>query len=270
MLVEKRLTPADLRRGRNFAGALLAVALLAGLLIVSHAGPMMVVAVIGLALGLAYSAPPIRLCTRGLGEVNVAVTHSFLVVLAGYASQAGPLTSATPWFLALPLALAVLPSITLAGFPDFEADSATGKRTLVVRLGRHRAAMLRCHLGARCRAAAAVAHRSGSYVAGMDSASCDSPRDLAGGTFAALRASRLTAWPHRCAPDYCAHLHGLVLHRAAHSPAANGAVKLLSTSKYVQPVPSCDYYNREAVSHSIAGVRSDFVPSAVFSSLRNL
>ena len=141
VLVDKRLTHEDLRRGRRLAGTLLAVVVLTGLLIIPHAGPMILVAAIGLALGVAYSAPPIRLCARGLGELNVAVTHSFLVVLAGFASQAGPLTSATPWLLALPLALAVLPSITLAGFPDFEADDAAGKRTLAVRLGRHRAAI---------------------------------------------------------------------------------------------------------------------------------
>lgn len=72
----------------------------------------------------------------------MAITHSFLVVLAGYASQGASLLSPTPWLLALPLAIAVLPSITLAGFPDFEADEVTGKRTLAVRLGRKRAAIL--------------------------------------------------------------------------------------------------------------------------------
>jgi 1,4-dihydroxy-2-naphthoate polyprenyltransferase len=35
----------------------------------------------------------------------------------------------------VPLALAVLPSIILAGVPDRDADRAIGKRTLAVRLG---------------------------------------------------------------------------------------------------------------------------------------
>jgi 1,4-dihydroxy-2-naphthoate octaprenyltransferase len=110
------------------------------------------VGVAGLALGLAYSAPPIRLCARGLGELDVAVTHSFLVILAGIASQGGPLHSSIAWLLAGPLCLAVLPSITLAGFPDFEADAATGKRTLAVRLGRRSAGLF----AGACAVAAAV------------------------------------------------------------------------------------------------------------------
>jgi putative NADPH-quinone reductase/1,4-dihydroxy-2-naphthoate octaprenyltransferase len=141
VLVDGRLSPEELRRGRRLACALLFAVLFTGLLVIPHAWPMLFVAAVGLGLGVAYSAPPIRLCARGLGELNVAVTHSFLVVLAGYASQAGSLSSATPWLLALPLGLAVLPSITLAGFPDFEADQATGKRTLAVRWDRHRAAI---------------------------------------------------------------------------------------------------------------------------------
>lgn len=140
VLVSDRLSVGELRRGRMLAVILFLLVIAVGLLTISHAGPMVAVGVIGLALGLAYSAPPVQLCARGLGELNVALTHSFLVVLAGYASQGAPLFSPAPWLLALPLAIAVLPSITLAGFPDFEADKATGKRTLAVRIGRKRAA----------------------------------------------------------------------------------------------------------------------------------
>jgi putative NADPH-quinone reductase/1,4-dihydroxy-2-naphthoate octaprenyltransferase len=141
VLVDGRLSPEELRPGRRLACAILSAVLLSGLLVIPHAWPMLLVAAVGLALGVAYSAPPIRLSARGVGELNVAVTHSFLVVLAGFVSQAGSLLSATPWLVALPLGLAVLPSITLAGFPDLEADQATGKRTLAVRWGRQRAAI---------------------------------------------------------------------------------------------------------------------------------
>ncbi|WP_156346060.1 hypothetical protein [Verrucomicrobium spinosum] len=48
---------------------------------------------LALGLGLSYSAPPLRLASRGLGELTVALTHSVIVLLIGYASQAGSMTN---------------------------------------------------------------------------------------------------------------------------------------------------------------------------------
>jgi len=70
-----------------------------------------------------------------LGELNVALTHSFGVILCGYIFQGGEWNNSFPWLISLPLLLAVMPSIILSGIPDFEADKQAGKRTLVVRLG---------------------------------------------------------------------------------------------------------------------------------------
>ena len=142
VLVEDRLSPSALRRGLVWAFVLFAFTVLLGVLIVPSATSLIVLGIVGLALGLAYSAPPVRLCARGLGELNVAVTHSFLVVLAGFALQGAAIFLAVPWALSLPLCLAVLPAIILAGFPDYEADEATGKCTLAVRIGRKGAAIL--------------------------------------------------------------------------------------------------------------------------------
>lgn len=91
-------------------------------------------------LALAYTVPPLKLSHRGYGEIVVALTHSVGAILAGYVGQGAPWTDSTPWLLALPLGLAVLPSILLAGCPDKAADQAAGKRTLVVILG-HRTAI---------------------------------------------------------------------------------------------------------------------------------
>jgi 4-hydroxybenzoate polyprenyltransferase len=61
--------------------------------------------------------------------------------LCGYLLQGGHGRDAFPWLVSLPMFLAILPSIILAGFPDMEADREAGKRTLAARLG-HRRTML--------------------------------------------------------------------------------------------------------------------------------
>lgn len=93
---------------------------------------------------LAYTVPPLKLSHRGLGELDVVLTHSVGAILAGYVAQGGALGHSLPWLLALPLPLgaSILPSILLAGCPDFAADQGAGKRTLVVILGKRGAVRL--------------------------------------------------------------------------------------------------------------------------------
>jgi 1,4-dihydroxy-2-naphthoate polyprenyltransferase len=140
VLVTKRLSMDELRRGRAIAFAAMAFISIAAFLVIHTPSPLILLAVVGLVLGIGYSANPLRLSARGLGEIDVAITHSFFVVLAGWLSQSASPFVAVPWIVALPLCISVLPSITLAAFPDFEADEATGKRTLAIRLGRRSAA----------------------------------------------------------------------------------------------------------------------------------
>jgi 1,4-dihydroxy-2-naphthoate octaprenyltransferase len=96
-------------------------------------------AMIGLAWG--YSAPPLRFCARGLGELTTALVVTLLVPLFGYDLQAGAL--AAPIFVAAALPCALQFAMLLAiEFPDAAGDAAVGKRTLVVRLGALPAARL--------------------------------------------------------------------------------------------------------------------------------
>lgn len=95
------------------------------------------------ALAWTYSAPPLRLCATGLGELDTAVVVTALVPLLGFQLQAPDLAGVRL------LALAVVPPFLLQiamliaiEFPDAAGDAATGKRTLVVRLGAPRAARL--------------------------------------------------------------------------------------------------------------------------------
>ena len=89
-----------------------------------------------LALFLAweYSAPPLRLHSRGVGELTVAFLVPVLTPLVGYYLQAGRL-GRLPFLATAPLALFQFAMLLAIEFPDAAGDAAVGKRTLVVRLG---------------------------------------------------------------------------------------------------------------------------------------
>ncbi|WP_090507872.1 NAD(P)H-dependent oxidoreductase [Natronorubrum sediminis] len=87
------------------------------------------------ALALGYTAPPLKLSYRTLGEATVAWTHSIGVLMIGFLVIGGSWHVPEPWLLGVPFLLSVLPSITLAGVPDYAADRAAGKQTIAVRFG---------------------------------------------------------------------------------------------------------------------------------------
>ena len=111
---------------------------------ISSGQPHVAGAVLGLlaVLALGYTIPPLKLSHRGAGEFDVALTHSLGVLLFGFVIQGGTLFSWRPWLVSLPLLLAVVPAITLSGLPDYDADLAAGKRTMVVRAGPRRSLQL--------------------------------------------------------------------------------------------------------------------------------
>jgi len=90
-----------------------------------------------------YSAPPLRLCSTGLGELDTSLVVTGLVPALGFLLQAPDrvglgllgLALVTPCLLQFAMLLAI-------EFPDAVGDAATGKRTLVVALGAGRAAKL--------------------------------------------------------------------------------------------------------------------------------
>ena len=98
---------------------------------------------LALALGWAwsYSAPPLRLEMRGLGELTVALLVPGLTPLVGFYLQAGRLDW-LPLIAALPLCCLQFAMSLSINFPDAAGDRATGKRTLLVRIGARRAARL--------------------------------------------------------------------------------------------------------------------------------
>lgn len=94
-------------------------------------------------LAWGYSAPPLRLCARGAGEVTTALVVTGLVPWLGFSLQAPDLDGTeTLLFAIVPLALLQFAMLLSIEFPDARSDAHTGKRTLVVRLGAAKAARL--------------------------------------------------------------------------------------------------------------------------------
>jgi 1,4-dihydroxy-2-naphthoate octaprenyltransferase len=90
-----------------------------------------------------YSAPPLRLCARGLGELDTALVVTVLVPWLGFYVQAPSLDGVALLALTIvPLALLQFAMLLAIEFPDAAGDVATGKRTLVVKLGARPAALL--------------------------------------------------------------------------------------------------------------------------------
>ena len=115
----------------------------------SMANTVTVAAVLILAALLAwfYSAPPLALHSRGLGEVTTALVVTGLTPLAGFLLQVGGGGGAGRGLVVLGAALWPLAALQFAmllaiEFPDAAGDAAVGKRTLVVRLGGPGAAAL--------------------------------------------------------------------------------------------------------------------------------
>ncbi|MCB1958038.1 MAG: prenyltransferase [Rhodocyclaceae bacterium] len=122
------------RHMARFGAALLLSVIPAGLWLAWRSGPgLIAIGMAGLAIGWAYSAPPLKLMGRGLGEAAIAAGW-LLVVLGSDYVQRGQF-AALPAIAGLSFALLVAALLYINEFPDREADATVGKRTLVVRLG---------------------------------------------------------------------------------------------------------------------------------------
>ena len=113
-----------------------------GIVLTVLRGPLvLVLAFVGLVSGYFYTAPPLRLAHRGLGELTVGVNFGLLIVMGTYYVQTGRV-SAESIAASIPLTLLIAAVIIINEFQDSAADGAVGKRTLVVRLGTGRGVAL--------------------------------------------------------------------------------------------------------------------------------
>ena len=90
---------------------------------------------LGNLIGWFYSAPPIRLAYRGLGELSMAVSIGLLIPGFGYLVTSGQINKEGLLFI-IPLTLYGLAFILSVEIPDMESDRLGNKQTWVARKGR--------------------------------------------------------------------------------------------------------------------------------------
>ena len=100
---------------------------------------VLVLGLIGLFSGIFYSSPPFKLANRGVGEIFVGVNFGILMTLGAYYVQAQTL-NVEPLVASIPVSLLISAVVYINEFQDFSADKEVGKKTLVVRFGRKKAA----------------------------------------------------------------------------------------------------------------------------------
>ncbi|WP_230970666.1 prenyltransferase [Nitrogeniibacter aestuarii] len=122
------------RETARFGYGLLAVVIPAGLYLAWQSGPgLIAIGLVGMLAGWAYSAPPFKLMSRGMGELGITAAWLIVVIGADFVQRGA--FSAVPAMAGLSYALLVANILYINQFPDHQGDAASGKRTLVVILG---------------------------------------------------------------------------------------------------------------------------------------
>jgi len=113
-----------------------AAAFLCGLGLIAWGGPwLLVVGVVSILSGLAYTGGPWPLGYHGLGDVFVFLFFGLVAVGATYFVQTGHLVTDAV-LAAIPVGLLTANILVANNYRDADTDAAAGKRTLVVRFGR--------------------------------------------------------------------------------------------------------------------------------------
>jgi 1,4-dihydroxy-2-naphthoate octaprenyltransferase len=116
------------------SAGLFAAAAVIGLLLVWVTGSLTLlwIGMAGILIGIGYTAPPIKLVHRGLGEIAVAIAFGPILVLGAYLVQAGRL-SLEAAVASVPLGILVALILYVNEVPDRLGDASVGKRTLPAR-----------------------------------------------------------------------------------------------------------------------------------------
>lgn len=111
---------------------LLAVVVPAGLWLIGQSDSWLLgIGLIGLVCAWAYSAPPLKLQSRGLGEIAITLAWCAIVVGSDYVQTQS--LNQTALYAGLSYAPLVANVLFVNQVPDRSADAAVGKNTLIVR-----------------------------------------------------------------------------------------------------------------------------------------
>jgi 1,4-dihydroxy-2-naphthoate polyprenyltransferase len=116
-----------------------AIALAIGLVLLLLRGSpaLLVIGLLGVVLSIGYTAPPLKLVYRGLGELTTAIGFGPLMLLGAYVVQSQGALTLEPIVASLPIAILVAMILYVNEVPDRPADARAGKRTLPVRWPRN-------------------------------------------------------------------------------------------------------------------------------------
>lgn len=102
---------------------------------------ILILGVIGVFLGIFYTAKPFRIGYGSFGEIATGIGFGPLMVMGAYYVGAGVLPFKM-FPVSIPIGILIALVLFINEFPDYAGDLAVGKRTLVVVLGKKRAIML--------------------------------------------------------------------------------------------------------------------------------
>lgn len=107
----------------------------AGLYLVSVGGwPVVVIGLLSIVSGIAYTGGPFPLGYHGLGDLFVFIFFGLVAVCGTYYVQALTVSAAAIW-TSVPIGLLATAILVVNNLRDIETDRAAGKKTLAVRFG---------------------------------------------------------------------------------------------------------------------------------------
>jgi 1,4-dihydroxy-2-naphthoate octaprenyltransferase len=104
------------------------------ILLLTHSVFILILGLAGILGGFFYTAPPVKLGYRGVGELFIAFLFGILPVYGSYYLQTGKIDM-LPLSASCVIGILIFLVIFINEFPDLDADKQADKRTLIVRYG---------------------------------------------------------------------------------------------------------------------------------------